>query len=138
MNFDELNEIVAKEAGIDICPVCGTPFERRHKAQKTCGTDECKRLYKNNYLRERRKRLMEEDIEAYRKKRRETQRKSRRKQRELELAEKNLEKAQEYWDKRAERHIETDGIEYGKKQMERTLAMIPKIDVSGFGKEQTK
>lgn len=136
MNFDELNKIVAKEAGIDICPVCGTPFERRHKAQKTCGTDECKRLYKNNYLRERRKRLMEEDIEAYRKHRREAQRKSRRKQRELELAEKNLEKAQEYWDKRAERHIETDGIEYGKKQMERTLAMIPKIDVSVFGKEQ--
>lgn len=136
MNFDELNEIVAKEADVNVCPICGTPFKGYHKGQKTCGTDECKRLYKNNYLRERRKRLMEEDIEAYRKHRREAQRKSRRKQRELELAEKNLEKAQEYWDKRAERHIETDGIEYGKKQMERTLAMIPKIDVSGFGKEQ--
>lgn len=136
MNFDELNEIVAKEAGVNICPICGTPFERRRTAQKTCGTDECKRLYKNNYLRERRKRLMEEDIEAYRKHRREAQRKSRRKQRELELADKNYEKMQEYWEKQAERHVETDGIDYGKKQMERTLAMIPKIDVSGFGKEQ--
>lgn len=136
MNFDELSEIVAKEAGVSVCPICGTPFKPRHEAQKTCGTDECKRLYKNNYLRERRKRLMEEDIEAYRKHRREAQRKSRRKQRELELADKNYEKMQEYWEKQAERHIETDGIDYGKKQMERTLAMIPKIDVSGFGKEQ--
>lgn len=135
MNFDELNEIVAKEAGVSVCPICGTPFAPRHDKQKTCATEECKRLYKNNYLKERRKRLREENIELYRKIRAEAQRKSRRKKRNLELAERNYEKVQEYWEKQAERHIETDGIDYGKKQMERTLAMIPKIDVSGFGKE---
>ena len=136
MNFDELNEIVAKEAGVNICPVCGTPFEKYRAAQKTCGADECKRTYKNNYLRERRKKLRAENPELYREKKRETQRRSRWKKRRAELAERNLDKMQKYWEGQAERHIETDGIDYGKKQMERTLAMIPKIDVSGFGKER--
>ena len=136
MNFDELSEIVAKEAGVNVCPICGTPFMPRHKDQKTCATTECKRLYKNNYLKERRKRLREENLEEYRKIRAEAQRKSRRKKRQAEIADKNYEKMQNYWEEQAERHIETDGIDYGKKQMERTLAMIPKIDVSGFGKER--
>lgn len=130
MNFDELNKIVAKEAGINICPICGTPFDKYHARQKTCGTDECKRLYKNQYLKDRKERLMREDVEAFREKRREVQRKSRRKKRRKEVADENYQKIQKYWEEQAERHIETDGLEYGKRQMERTLASIPKIDVN--------
>lgn len=130
MNFDELNRIVAEEAGINICPICGTPFDKYHARQKTCGTDECKRLYKNQYLKDRKARLMREDVEAFREKRREAQRKSRRKKRRKEVADENYQKMQEYWASQAERHIETDGLEYGKRQMERTLASIPKIDVN--------
>ena len=136
MNFDELNKIVAEEAGVDICPVCGTPYTKRHPAQKTCATDECKRLFKNNYLKERRKRLMEEDADAFRKYHAAAQRKSRRKKRAVEVADENYQAIQTYWEKQAERHIETDGIDYGKKQMERTLAEIPPIDITGFGKER--
>lgn len=134
MNFDELSEIVAKEAGVDICPICGTPYHRRHPHQKTCATDECKRLYKNQYLREYRKRLMETDIEGFRKYRADAQRKSRHKKKNLDIAEENFMRMQDYWKRQEDRHIDTDGIDYGKKQMERTLAMIPKIDVSGFEK----
>ena len=130
MNFDELNKIIAKEAGISICPICGTPFDKYHARQKTCGADECKRLYKNQYLKDRKARLMREDVEAFREKRREAQKKSRRKKRRKEVADENYQKIQKYWESQAERHIETDGLEYGKRQMERTLASIPKIDVN--------
>lgn len=138
MNFDELNEIISKEASVDICPICGIPFKKRNARQKTCATEECKRLHKNNYLRDRRKRLMEEDIDAFRRYRAEAQKKSRHKKRARELAEENLCDEQRYWSKRSVRHIETDGIEYGKKQMERTLAKIPKVDVEGFMKGREK
>ena len=134
MNFDELSKILTEEAGIDICPICGTPFNRRHPQQKTCATDECKRLFRNKYFQERRKKLMEEDIDAFRKYRADAQRKSRQKKRALEVADKNYREMQEYWERQSKRHIETDGIDYGKKQMERTLATVPKIDVSGFEK----
>ena len=73
---------------------------------------------------------MREDVEAFREKRREAQRKSRRKKRRKEVADENYQKIQKYWESQAERHIETDGLEYGKRQMERTLASIPKIDVN--------
>lgn len=135
MNFDELNEIVAKDAGVKICPICGTPYEGYHRRQKTCGTDECKRLYHNKQLRERRKRLMAEDIEAFRAYRAEAQRKSRRKKRNAKVANENYQKLESYWIDKANRRIETDGLEYGKKQMERTLASVPKIDVNLEGKK---
>ena len=138
MNFDELNKIVAEEAGVHICPICQTPFEPINKRQKTCGVKECQRLYKNQYLRERRRRLMEEDIDAWRKYQADAQRKSRRKKKALEVIDTNLQKLQNYWDAQQEKHIETDGLEYGKKQAERTLAKVPKIDVSGFKRSDKK
>jgi hypothetical protein len=81
---------------------------------------------------------MEEDIEAFRKYRADAQRKSRHKKKNLDIADENYMRMQEYWKRQEQRHIETDGIDYGKKQMERTLATIPKIDVSGFEKESNK
>lgn len=130
MNFDELNAIVAKEAGVNICPICGIPYEKYHANQKTCGTDECKRLWHNRYMSERRKKMYAEDADAFREYRREAQRKSRRKKRNAKVAEMNYEKLASHWVNKHERVLETGGHEYGKRQVEKTLAQVPKIDVN--------
>ena len=128
MNFDELNAIIAEEAGVNICPICGIPYEPYHSRQKTCGADECKRLYHNRCLEERRRKMLAETPDEFRAYRREAQRKSRQKKRNAKVADNNYKKLESYWINRQERRIETDGLEYGKKQVERTLAAIPKID----------
>lgn len=136
MNFNTLNEIIEKEAGVSICPICGIPYEKYHRNQKTCGTDECKRLWHNQYQEERRRKMLTENPEEFRAYRREVQRKTRQKKRKAKVVDGNYQKLENYWIDKANRRIETDGLEYGKKQMERTLADIPKIDVSGFGKDK--
>ena len=131
MNFDELNEIVAKEAGVNICPICGTPFEKYHARQKTCGTDECKRLWRNKYFEERRRTLLAENPEEFRAYRREAERKTRKKKRNEELMRRNYKKMQSYWERQVdikEREVGGD-IDYGKRQMEKTLQQVPKINV---------
>lgn len=136
MNFDELNKIVAKEAGVNICPICGTPFGKYHSRQKTCGTEECKRLWRNKYYDERRRRLLKECPEEFRRYRREAEKKTRKKKRERELMQRNYKKMQSYWERQIdvkERKLD-GGLDYGKKQVEKTLAQVPKIDVSGFEK----
>ena len=136
MNFDELNAIVAKEAGINICPICGVPYEKYHSRQKTCGTDECKRLWRNRYFDERRRRLLAENPEEFRRYRREAEKKTRRKKREQELMRRNYKKMQSYWERQIDvkEHKIDGGLDYGKKQVEKTLAQVPKIDTSGFEK----
>ena len=131
MNFDELSAILI-DSGVNVCPICGTPYDKRYKQQKTCGTDECKRLYKNKYLRERRERLIAEDREAYNKKHADANRKYREKKRDAELVDKSYQKLQEHWERVAnfDKDVAEDGFNYGKRQMEKTLAMIPKIDVN--------
>lgn len=136
MNFNTLNEIIEKEAGVSICPICGIPYEKYHRNQKTCGTDECKRLWHNRYQEERRRKMLAEKPDEFREYRREAQRKTRQKKRKAKVVDGNYQKLENYWIDKANRRIETDGLEYGKKQMERTLADIPKIDVSGFGKDE--
>lgn len=138
MNFDELNEIVAKEAGVSICPICGVPYEKYHSRQKTCGTKECKRLWHNRQVDAYRNELREKDADAYRESRRITQRKSRQKKRKAKLAEARYERLASYWVNKNDRVLESGGHEYGKKQVEKTLAQVPKIDVRGFGKERKK
>lgn len=138
MNFDELNEIIAREAGINICPICGTPFEKYHSRQKTCGTNECKRLWRNRYFEERRRRMLAENPEEFRAYRREAERKTRRKKRNEEVMRRNYKKMQSYWERQIdvkERKID-GGLDYGKKQVEKTLEQVPKIDTSGFKKEK--
>ncbi len=133
MRFEELGDII-REQGIDICPICGTPYSRYHRRQRTCGTEECKRLWKNKYLRERRERLIAEDKEAYNLAHAEAQRKSRHRKKAKERADRNYAKLQEHWERIAkfDDAVENHGIYYGKRQMEKTLALVPKIDVSGF------
>lgn len=136
MNISELDKIIEKEAGICICPMCGTPFNPRDARQKTCGTSECKRLWKNKYLRERRTRLIAEDKELFNFRHAEAQRKSRRKKKNMEIADENYRKAQEYWERFEQRHQtdKPDGRGYAERQIAKTLSEVPKIDVSGFGK----
>ena len=138
MNFSLLNEIIEKEAGVSICPICGIPYDKYHKNQKTCGTEECKRLWHNRYLEERRQKMLAENPEEFRAYRREAQRKTRERKRKAKVADGNYQKLENYWLDKANRRIETDGLEYGKKQAERTLASVPKIDVSGFRKGDEK
>ena len=136
MNFDDLNDIVAKEAGVNICPICGVPYEKYHSRQKTCGTDECKKRWHNNYYNDRRRRLLAEHPDEFRRYRREAERKTRRKKKEAELMQRNYKKMQSYWERQIdvkERKLD-GGLDYGKKQVEKTLAQVPKIDVSGFEK----
>ena len=132
MNFNQLNEIVAKEAGVDICPICGTPYKKYHSRQKTCGTDECKRLWRCRYFDERRRKALAESPEEFRRYRREAEKKTRRKKRERELMRRNYKKMQSYWEKQIDvkEHKLDGGIDYGKKQVEKTLAQVPKIDVN--------
>lgn len=134
MNFDKLNEMVAKKAGVDICPICGTPFRRRDARQKTCGASECKRLWKNKYLRERRLRLIAEDKELFNYRHAEAQRKSRHKKRAEQIARENaeqdtisienIERLESYF------VMQTPADEYAERQRAKTLASIPKIDVN--------
>ena len=139
MNFDLLNEIIAKEAGVNICPICGIPYEKYHSRQKTCGTEECKRLWHNRGVEERRRKMLAENPEEFRAYRREAEKKTRRKKKEKEMLRKNYKKMQSYWERQLDKERRTDGgLDYGKKQVEKTLAQVSKIDVSGFEKGKTE
>lgn len=139
MNYDELNAII-KEAGINICPVCGVPFDKYHLRQKTCGSDECKRLWHNKYLRERRLRLITEDKELFNFRHAEAQRKSRRKKRAERIAFENarsdtisvdnIERLESLFVMR------TPADNYAEQQKAKTLAAVSKIDTSGFEKRE--
>jgi len=138
MNFDALDEIIAKNAMVHICPICGTPFREYHRRQKTCGTEECKRLWRNRYYEERRRKKLSEDPESLRAYRREAEKKTREKKKETEMMRRNYKKMQSYWERQLDTELKMeeaeDGHEYGKKQVEKTLAQVPKIDVSEFMK----
>lgn len=136
MNFEVLDEIVARNSMVNICPICGTPFRKFHSRQKTCGAEECKRLWRCRYYERRRKKKLAEDPEAFREYRREAEKKTREKKKEKEMMRKNYGKMQSYWERQLDKELKIrdaeDGNSYGKKQVEKTLAQVPKIDVSGF------
>ena len=138
MNINELNEIIAKETGVSICPICQVPFTPRHSRQITCASEECRKAHRKAYLKERKERLMAEDIDLWRAKKAAAQRKHRRKKKGLIVADENLKRAQEYWEMReAKLYVEKpDGKGYAERQIADTLSKVPKIDVSGFGKER--
>lgn len=137
MNFEALDEIIRKNTNINICPICGTPFRKYHSRQKTCGDEECKRIWHNRYLDKRRRKKLAEEPEVFRDYRREAERKTRKKKKEREAMSRSYDKLEEYWQRQKElkTHTLDGGIEYGRRQAEKTLASVPKIDVSGFGKE---
>lgn len=134
MNFDSLGKIISDEAGVDICPICDTPFYKRDARQKTCGTNECKRLWKNKYLRERRLRLIEENKELFNARHAEAQRKSRQKKRAEKIASeitepdtmsmKNIKRLESLF------VMQEPADEYAERQKAKTLALVSKIDVN--------
>lgn len=132
MTFDELGKIVEEQTGLKTCPICGTPFKPYHSRQKTCGTDECKREHKNKYMRERIDEADDEQASKWREKKREANRKWRAKQRRLKKRGEQLDEII----KRTQRQIDFDnyirehGLEYGKLQMQKTLALVPPIDLN--------
>lgn len=130
--FEELERLIAEKTGAPICPICGTPYIPYNSRQKTCGAEECKHEWKCKYLRDRRKRLQEEDYEAYRDYCNEAQRKARAKKRTVDRLDEDLAALEEKYRRMEERDktVFADGFNYGKRQMERTLALVPKIDVN--------
>lgn len=127
------------ESGIHVCPICGTPFDPYHSRQKTCGTEECKRIFHNRYVQDRARRLKAEDPKAFNIYHANAQRKYRAKQRKLNLRDSELVEVNERWEREAEfqRKISEYGHEYGKRSAEKILATIPKIDVNLGGKHDT-
>lgn len=132
MNFDELSEIIAEEAGVSICPICGVPFTKYHSRQIICSSPDCKKARRAEYFKKRTARLREENLELFREKHNEAQKKYRKKKKETKSIDDNLKKTQEYWERREQAlQIEkTDGRGYANKQIEKTLSQIPKIDVN--------
>ena len=129
------------EAGIHICPVCGTPYDPYHSRQKTCGDTECKKIYHNEYVKRRAKRLKEEDPERWNKYHAKANKRWRRKKKAIAERDEELQANQERWQKQSEfdKKVSEYGHEYGKRSAEKLLATIPKIDVTmGNMKEERK
>ena len=122
MNFDELGAIIAEQTGLKICVVCGTPFKPYNSRQLTCGTEECRRERKNVQMRDKEK--SEEEKERHRKWR-EKQRRNKRKEEEYDKIIERTQRQIEF-----DNYIREHGHEYGKLQMQKTLALVPKIDVN--------
>lgn len=132
MQLTELTKILNEEAGLHICPICATPFEPYNSRQKTCGSEECKRQYHSQYVSEYNKARLAENPESIRDYKRKQMRRYREKQRVAEL----LEEQERYWRNRDDINDRIVAEDYGKRQAEKTLSQVPKIDVS-LGKERT-
>ena len=140
MNISEIEKVIEEQTEYKVCKVCGTPYEPYHSRQKTCGAPECKRMYHNHYLRKRNKTLKDEDRAAFNRAHAAAQKKSRDKKKALEQTDRNYAKIQAHWERidRFNKSVSEHGLEYGKRQAEKTLANIPKIDVESFMKERNK
>lgn len=135
MDLTGLERILSKTSGNEFCPICGTPFKPRNRRQKTCGAPECKRLWHNKYMRERSKRMQEEDRELWRKYHREAQKKTRAKKKKLIDRDSELKELSKNWERQVEfdKKVREYGINYGEVQARKTLATVPKIDVTMGG-----
>lgn len=139
MNLESLEAILSEQSGNKFCVICGTPFKPRNSKQKTCGSVECQIAHKNSLERARQRRLREENPEEFRKKRREEKKREREKAKELDKRDKQLKEAQERWERieQFDKTIADFGGNYGEYQRQKTLAMVPKIDVNLGGKYDT-
>lgn len=125
-------EKLFEEKGIKTCPICGMPFEPYHSRQRTCGSDECRRTWKNAYTRERSRAFRENDREGWRRYHREAQRKYRHKKKAAEEREAQLEDIHNEWVRKQnfDLFVTEHGHEYGKLSAEKVLAQVPKINVN--------
>ena len=136
MNFDEIEKIMT-EAGINICPICGTPYSKYHSRQKTCGEKECRRKWDNMRVKAWKEKQLAEDPERYRERDNEAERRYRRKKRALEERDRQLEEIQDHWQKTDDfdKYISESGMDYGKRQAEKLLASVSKINVNMGGND---
>lgn len=136
MNLSELEKIM-RESGISTCVVCGTPYTKRNRRQKTCGNPECQRTSHNEYLRERSRKLKEKDPEAFNKYHAIANKKWRDKKKALEARDEQLKELNTRWQKQSEfdKKVSEYGHRYGEVQAQKILESVPKIDVS-LGKEK--
>ena len=136
MDLNSIEQVLAAETNLRICPICGTPYKPYHSRQKSCGSPECKREVHNAYCRARRKRLMEEHPEEFRAYRAKAMRKYRAKLKEKDRREEELKELAERWKRQQkfDEYVSVHGHEYGKLSAEKVLAKVPKIDVTLGGK----
>ena len=132
MDLNSIEQVLAAETNLRICPICGTPYKPYHSRQKSCGSPECKREVHNAYCRARRKKLMEEHPEEFRAYRAKAMRKYRAKLKGIEDREKELSRLSEQWKKQQkfDEYITAHGHEYGKLSAQKILEKVPKIDVN--------
>lgn len=135
MNLEELKDKIAEQDGLRICPVCGLPFKPYRKSQRTCGERVCQKEYHRQYVKEYNRRRRIENPIAVRENNKLAMRKYRRRQRELEERDRQLEQMGEHWQKHEEfdNKVKEYGDRYGEVQAQKTLASLPKIDVSMGG-----
>lgn len=138
MNIEIIEQLIAEETGLKTCPICGMPYKAYHPRQKTCGEQECKRVWHNKYLQERKARLIEEDPDEFRKYRREAMRKYRAKQKALKKRDEQLQELEERWDRVDEfdKRMAEYGLDYGKNQAEKVLANLPKVNTEIGGNNE--
>lgn len=130
MNFEELSEIISENTSLAVCPICGMPYRRYRSTQKTCAEPDCQKAWHNEYAKRRKKQLREENPELYKQKKREREQRYRDKKKAVEQAEKKIEIYEQAAARIEELNKNVTGIDYGKRQMEKTLALVPKIDVN--------
>ena len=130
MNFDDMSKLIAEKTGQSVCVVCGMPFKPRKKGQKTCGNEDCQREWRKKYQQERQRKLREEDPERWKAYHREAQKKSRNKHRNIDYVDAKYRSIEERYRIIEEKNKNITGVDYGKRQAERTLASVPKIDVN--------
>ena len=138
MNLDEIEKILQDDAGLRTCQICGNPYKPYHRRQKTCGEPDCRRAYHNEKMKAHQAKRMAENPEEFRANKREHARKYARRQNALRTRDAQLRYLSERWKKQGEfdRKISEYGMDYGRVQSEKTLAQIPKIDVTtGDGKD---
>lgn len=136
MDLKSIEQVLAEEKNLRICPVCGTPYKPYHSRQRSCGAPDCKRELHNEYVRDRAKRLKAKDPEAYRGYRAKAMRKYRAKLKEKDRREEELKELAERWKRQQkfDEYVSVHGHEYGKLSAEKVLAKVPKIDVTLGGK----
>ncbi len=125
MKYEELSKIL-REEGHYICPICGMPFKPYRKTQKTCGDPECQKVAHSQKTQETMKRKMADPEE--RAKRNDTVKRYRQKQKAKPKDGEWIDRLEEYVAKYEDKCSYVSGIDYGKRQMEKTLAGLSKID----------
>lgn len=136
MGLNEIQKALEAEAGISVCPICGTPYKAYNSRQKTCGAPSCQKIQhskdtlKNNEIKKAK------DPEGYRANKREIMRRYRQKKKALQTRERQLKELSDNWEKRLDfdKKVSDYGIEYGKRSAEKVLANVPKIDVGAYKK----